>query len=228
MGLEIHALEGDVLTPQRWINALNQNVVHLPRLMTPHTHPEGMDRFTAHIMEFTVETWVGSRGTAGNAWDSREKQLAWHFVLVTGWGWGEEDHVWARASFVWTSCWCQRRKNLSFLITLPKGGARGERKKSDKAQKLSVVNHQKWSQTLYKGIKWEFKTSLYSLTIPIKSLASQTVPFTDSCPLQTTKWHYNIVWKAISKSVIIITEKERKQLAHLFNYIYSIYIYLNV
>lgn len=86
-----------------------------------------------------------------------------------------------------------------------------------------------WSQTLYyKGIKWEFKTSLYLLTIPIKSLASQTVPFTDSCPLQTTKWHYNIVWKAISKSVIIITEKEQEQLAHLFDYIYSIYIYLNV
>lgn len=67
-----------------------------------HTCQEGMKEGTAHIMRPSKKIRAGSQ-TGGKMYgESKEKRLAWSFMVVGAWHWGKSSCTQARTYMAWT------------------------------------------------------------------------------------------------------------------------------
>lgn len=116
-----------------------QNLVMMSRLMTPHT-------LRGCRKEAYEGEQNGSKAGLTMAWDSRKEDGLEDFMVVRGGArWG--SHIQPGACKVWSSYWCQRRRHLSFVISLLRCGRRGRGRVRLKSRQKPNIKKQ--SQTLH-------------------------------------------------------------------------------
>lgn len=96
------------------VPSLHPNLVRVLKLMMPHLHPEGVERFVTHVLRPSGESKGGCKQVW--KWGERMGEGGWLEIVLGGWvglGWSFPPAGWGL--HVWTFAWHLRGSPQAFL-----------------------------------------------------------------------------------------------------------------